>query len=370
MVYFCTESPFHYTTMENWRKRIGADKIKILLQETIRIAKEKKYLTEKDLSRVIIDTTVQEKNITFPTDSKLLSRAIIKLGKFCQFAKIKVRQSYVRNAKRAARKAAGYAHAKQFNRLNRTVHDLKNWLGRVLRDIERNKGDKPLASNFLQLIDTANKLLLQEKNSKNKIYSLHELNVGCISKGKEKNRYEFGNKGAVVITNKGTWILNTENLPNNPYDGHTLQKSVSGAEALTKVSITEIDVDRGYRGHDYQGSAEVRLSGSSNKGLSVSVRKRKRRRSAVEPVIGHLKSDHRLGRCFLHGLTGDALNLVGSAIGFNFRKLLRLLGRGIFSPARIWGCFLPKVGRMFQNFIRSFQKNPPSARLFCLAHRL
>ena len=106
---------------------------------------------------------------------------------------------------------------------------------------------------------------------------------------------------------------------------------------LTKVSVTEADVDKGYRGHDYRGGAVIRLAGSSHRGLSFSERKRKRRRSAIEPVIGHLKSDHRLDRCFLHGRIGDATNLIGSAAGFNVRKLLRLLGRGIFSHAL---CFL------------------------------
>jgi IS5 family transposase len=127
-----------------------------------------------------------------------------------------------------------------------------------------------------------------------------------------------------------------EDLPNNPYDGHTLSQSLSGAEKMTKVSVKEADVDRGYRGHDYKGSAVIRIAGSSNAGLSWSERRRKRRRSSIEPVIGHLKSDHRLGRCFLHGRAGDKLNLIGSAAGFNVRKLLRLLGLGIFSRAWLY----------------------------------
>ncbi|MGL6193532.1 MAG: transposase, partial [Thermoguttaceae bacterium] len=129
----------------------------------------------------------------------------------------------------------------------------------------------------------------------------------------------------------------------NPYDGHTLDLSISGAEKLTKVSVLEVDVDRGYRGHDYNGVATIRLAGGSNRGLTPSERKRKRRRSAIEPIIGHLKSGHRLGRCFLKGRVGDAMNLIGSAAGFNVRKLLRLLGRGIFSHA------LESIGRIWTN---------------------
>ena len=332
-VYFRTELPLHYTSLGKWRLRIGPEKLKLVLEETIRVAKKEKFVTDKDLSRVIVDTTVQEKNVTFPTDSKLLSRAIVKLAKFARFHGIPLRQSYSRKAKRTARKASGYATARQFGRLQRCDKDLKNWLGRVLRDIDRKRGTTVFSANFASLIETAKKLLLQERNTPKKIYSLHEPGVQCIGKGKDRIRYEFGQKAAVVTTNNRNWIVNVEDLAENPYDGHTLDLSISGSEKLTKVVVTEANVDKGYRGHDYKGSATIRLAGSSNRGLSSSERKRKRRRSAIEPVIGHLKSDHRLDRCFLHGRIGDTLNLIGSAAGFNVRKLLRLLGRGIFSRA-------------------------------------
>ena len=187
-----------------------------------------------------------------------------------------------------------------------------------------------------------------------KVYSLHEPEVRCIGKGKVNVRYEFGQLAAVVITNKGNWIVNVEDLEGNPYDGHTLAKSISGAEKITKVSVSEANVGyRGYRGHDYKGDAVIRIAGSSNKGLSPSEIKRKRRRSAIEPVIGHLKSDHRLDRCFLHGRAGDALNLIGSAAGFNVRKLLRLLGLGIFSRALL-ACGI--FWRYFCSVSKSFWK--------------
>jgi IS5 family transposase len=306
----------------------------------VRIAKEKKFVTEKELSQVVVDTTVQEKNITFPTDSKLLSRAIIKLGKFSLGHGIKLRQSYARKAKQWLQKASGYVAARQFKRLERCDQELKNWLGRVLRDIENKRGNKVLSTPFLLLIDLANKLLIQEKNTLHKIYSLHEPEVQCMAKGKAHIRYEFGQKAAVVKTNSRNWVVNVEDLADNPYDGHTLDRSISGAEKITKVSVTEADVDRGYRKHDYKGSAVIRIAGSSNAGLSRAERRRKRRRSSVEPVIGHLKSDHRLSRCFLKGRVGDKLNLIGSAAGFNVRKLLRIMGTGIFSRALIvWNVF-------------------------------
>ena len=358
-VYFRVDLPLHYTSLGKWRHRIGAEKLKLILEETIRIAKEKKFVTDQDLSRVVVDTTVQEKNITFPTDTKLLSRAIIKLGKQAKRHGITLRQSYARKAKHTARKASGYAAARQYGRLKRCVQDLKNWLGRILRDIDRKRENTVLSANFIQLIETAKKLLTQEKNTPKKIYSLHEPGVQCIGKGKDRIRYEFGQKAAVVTTNRNCWIVNVEDLPDNPYDGHTLNASIVGAEKIMKVSVKEADVDKGYRGHDYQGDATIRIAGSSNAGLTVSQRKRKRRRSSVEPVIGHLKSDHRLDRCFLKGRIGDAMNLIGSAAGFNFRKLLRLLGRGIFSHAPIFGVVLPVFAvvttvsrRIFPNFAR------------------
>jgi len=290
-------------------------------------------VSEKDLSRVVVDTTVQEKNITFPTDAKLLSRAVIKLAKFALSHGIKLRQSYSRKAKKHNRLASGYAAAQQFGRLKKCNQDLKYWAGRVLRDIERKGKNIELSPEFLQLIATTKKLLQQERHTPKKVYSLHELEVQCIGKGKVNKRYEFGNKAAIVLTNKKSLIVNVEHLPDSPYDGHTLSRSISGAEVLTGVTVCEANVDRGYRGHDYEGSAVIRLSGSSNRGMSVSECRRKRRRSSIEPVIGHMKSDHRLDRCMLRGSLGDAMNLIGSASGFNMRKILRGLALGMISLA-------------------------------------
>jgi IS5 family transposase len=355
-VYFQTTPPLHYTSLGKWRLRIGADNLKLILEETVRIAVDKKFVTETDLSRVVVDTTVQEKNITFPTDAKLLSRAIIKLSKFALHNKITLRQSYARKAKRTARKASGYGAARQFGRLKQCNQDLKNWLGRVLRDIDRKRENKELSANFLSLIAVSKKLLEQERYTPKKIYSLHEPEVRCIGKGKDRVRYEFGQKSAVVTTNNRNWVVNVEDLPDNPFDGHTLSQSLSGTEKMTKVSVKEANVDKGYRGHDYKGSAVIRIAGSSNAGLSWSERRRKRRRSSIEPVIGHLKSDHRLDRCFLHGRAGDKLNLIGSAAGFNVRKLLRLLGKGIFSRARLaWDVFYRFLG----SAVRRFDFAPP-----------
>jgi IS5 family transposase len=173
------------TSIGKWRFRVGSDKLKSLIEETIRIAKSQNFTTNKDLSRVIVNTTVQEKNITRPTNTKLLSRTIIKLGILALRYNIKLRQSYSRKAKQKVRQASGYAASHQYNRLNRCVKDLKNWLGRLLRDIERKLGDKSISPHFEALLNISKKLLEQEKNTKKKIYSLHEPEVQCISNGKK-----------------------------------------------------------------------------------------------------------------------------------------------------------------------------------------
>jgi IS5 family transposase len=257
--YFQSDFPCDDTSLGVWRRRIGEEKLKLVIEETIRVALEKKFVTKKELSEVVVDTTVQEKNITFPTDAKLLSRAIMKLAKHCLSHKIKLRQSYSRLAKQTAQKASEHGARRRFGKLKECNQTLKNWLGRVLRDIEKKRENKALSVGFTQLIDISNKLLVQEKNTKKKIYSLHEPEICCIGKGKDRVRYEFGQKASIVKTNSSNWIVNVEDLSGNPYDGHTLAKSIEGAEKITKVTVKEADVDKGYRGHDYKGSAVVRI---------------------------------------------------------------------------------------------------------------
>jgi IS5 family transposase len=190
-VYFQTEFPLHSTSLGKWHRRVGAEKLKVIIEETIRIAKEQKFTTKKDLSCVIVDTTVQEKNITFPTDSKLILRAIIKLGKQALKYKIKLRRSHSRVAKQKAQQASGYASYHQYGRLNKSKRTMTNWLGCLLRDLERKLGNKPISANFATLIRLSKKLLVQDRNSKNKIYSLHEPEVQCISKGKTRIPYDL-----------------------------------------------------------------------------------------------------------------------------------------------------------------------------------
>jgi IS5 family transposase len=329
--YFCGYThmqhacPIHPTSMTKWRHRVGAERLEKLLEETIALAVREKHLPKSDLARVTVDTTVQEKNITFPTDSKLLVKAIRKLGDAAKSRGIPLRQSYIRVSKRAALKASRYAHAKQYKRMRRQLRKLRTYAGRLIRDIRRKTTD--MDEGLATLLDGADRIRRQQPKDSKKLYSLHEPEVQCISKGKAHKRYEFGQKVAMATTNRSNWFVAAHLLENNPYDGHTLRETLAAVEKATGVAVTDAYVDKGYRGHDYAGPAEVHIAGQRKKNRTRAERNRGRRRSAIEPKISHLKSDHRMGRCFLARLCGDAINAVLAAAGANLRKLLGLLGR-------------------------------------------
>jgi IS5 family transposase len=315
------ELPLHPTSLVKWRKRVGVEKLLELLQETIALAVREKQIAPRELEQVNVDTTVQEKNITPPTDSKLYYKAIVKLVKAAKRRGIRLRQTYVRVAKYATIQASRYAHAKQFRRMRRQLRFLRARLGRVLRDLGRKAADPDLS--LAALLDLCGRLHRQQPRDRRKLYSLDEPEVMCISKGKAHKRYEFGQKISVATTNRGNWVLAASLCSGNPYDGHTLATTLASVEKTTGVRPTDAYVDKGYRGHDYHGDTTIHIAGSSHRGLSRVLRKRRRRRSAIEPLIGHMKSDHRMGRCFLKGLLGDAVNAVLAAAGMNLRKLLR-----------------------------------------------
>lgn len=330
--YFCGYThmqhrcPIHPTSMTRWRKRVGADRLEELVRETIALGRREGHVSKADLERVNVDTTVQEKNITYPTDSKLLYRSIQKLVKAAKSRGMALRQSYLRVGKIAAIQVSRYAHARQYQRMRRSLRKLRTYVGRLIRDIRR-KATVPDA-DLATLLERADRVRQQQPQDSHKLYSLHEPEVQCISKGKAHKRYEFGQKVAIATTNRGNWIVGAKLLPDNPYDGHTLTETLTAIQAVTGVTVTDAYVDKGYRGHGIAGPTNVHVAGQRSGG-SRAERRRRRRRSAVEPKIGHLKSDHRMDRCFLTGLTGDAINAVLAAAGSNLRKLLRRLAAAL-----------------------------------------
>jgi len=321
--------PHERSGMSHWRKRIG-DRLDILLQESLRIAHDTGALQKSDLARVTIDTTVQPKNVAFPTDAGLLETAIRQLGKLAKAHDVPLRQSYARLARTAAMMAGRYAHAKQFKRMNGRIKFLRTRLGRIIRDIGRKTGcDAALQEVFAVALSRARQIRSQSPRQRGwKLYSWHAPETECIGKGKARAPYEFGVKVSLTTTNKrcrgGQFILHARALPGNPYDGHTLREVIGETEALTGREIERVYVDKGYRGHDAPYPNRVFRSGQ-RRGVHGQIKKELRRRSAIEPVIGHCKTDGHLGRNFLKGRLGDQINAVMSAVGYNLRLILKWL---------------------------------------------
>ena len=329
--YFCGFAFFQHalpidpSLMTRWRKRIGPAAMEEVLRATIAVALATKTVKPSSLERVTVDTTVQEKAIAHPSDSRLYRKALEILVRQAKGAGIKLRQSHTRLAKKAARKAGRYAHARQFKRMRRELKRLRTYLGRVFRDVSRKiAGDTALEARFARLLGLIERLLAQQPKDKNKLYSLHAPEVVCISKGKAHKRYEFGCKVGLAATNREGLFLTALAFEGNPYDGHTLQATATRAEAMTGVAIERLYADKGYRGHDYDGAAKVMLSGHS-RGLTPTMRRELKRRSAIEPMIGHAKNDGRLGRNWLKGPDGDKINATLAAAGHNLRLVLNRL---------------------------------------------
>lgn len=323
--YFRHDPPIDPSSMTRFRKRIGESGCELLLKATIGAGVRSGAVRERDFGRVTVDTTVQEKAVAHPTDSKLLNRSRKRLVKLCAANGVKLRQSYARKGPEALLKANRYAHARQTRRMRREVRRLRTYLGRVVRDIRRKTdGDGDLEAVFAEELGKAERLPAQERDSKNKLYSLHAPEVECISKGKAHKRYEFGVKAAIATTNKSNFVVGGTALPGNPYDGHTLVRSLDQVRRLTGRPVLEAYVDRGYRGHG-EKEAVVYISGRKRGVKTIRVRKCIRRRQAVEPVMAHPESDGLMGRNRLKGTEGDQMNMLLSCAGHNMRLILRKL---------------------------------------------
>ena len=327
--FFQHEFPHERSDLSHWRKRLG-EKLELLLAESLRVAHASGALRTQDLARVTVDTTVQPKNITFPTDAKLLHAAIKGLNRLAKKRGIRLRQSYLRIAKRAAMMAGRYAHAKQFNRFHRQIRRLRIRLGRIIRDIRRKvAGDEQLEVAFASALSRAEQIRSQQQRQRGwKLYSFHAPEVECIGKGKANAPYEFGVKASLVTTNGrapgGQFVLHAKALPGNPYDGHTLRGIIEETQTLTGREIERAYVDKGYRGHDTENPHRVFISGQK-RGVFGRIKRELRRRCAIEAAIGHMKAEGHLGRCYLKGRAGDAANAILSAVGYNLRLVLAWL---------------------------------------------
>lgn len=323
--YLQKEPPIDPSSLTRWRKRLGEVGMEELLAQTIEAAKRASVIKASSVKRVIVDTTVMEKAIAHPTDSRLLERAREHLVKAAQECGLTLRQNYNREAPRLALQVGRYAHARQFKRMKGVLRILRTRVGRVHRDIERQMDKVPEQhqAKLKELLNRTQRILTQKPKDKNKLYALHAPEVECISKGKARTPYEFGVKVSIVSTHKEGLVVGARSMPGNPYDGHTLYEALEQAEILSDIKPQMAFVDRGYRGVEIDG-VQIWKSGQK-RGVTRGLKAMIKRRSAIEPTIGHMKSDGKLGRNWLKGALGDAMHAVLCGAGHNLRMIMRKL---------------------------------------------
>lgn len=351
MAYYEPRLPCDPTQIGRFRTSIGEAGMEAILKATIDTALTCNAIKPAEFERIIVDTTVQEKAIAYPVDSRLLEIARYKVVKAAKACGIALRQTFAKEGKTLRRKAGGYAHARQFKRLARTIKRQRTIVGKLIREVRGklavgaiNTGVSPFTlSSLTTLLERADRIRTQQRHDKNKLYAMHAPEVECISKGKARNRYEFGVKVSLAITHKQGLIVGAKRFTGNPFDGHTLAAQIRQTNTLVANSgkaITEAYVDLGYRGVDADNPGVRVMHRGRIKSMTKLERKRLKRRQAVEPVIGHVKQDHRMIRCHLIGSLGDALHAIACAAGYNIRWLMRAMLRlglkGLFAPLNLW----------------------------------
>lgn len=323
--YFSGETHFQWSMpcdpsdLVHFRHRVGKEGIEKIFRLSVQL--QGKDAQQKCVS---IDTTVQEKNITFPTDLKLAVRIIAKCRKMAQEEGIQLRQSYKRTVKQHLLNQRFKDHPKNKKKALASGRKIKTIAGRLVRELERKLPEQSAWQTDLGLF---RKVLSQTRLSKNKIYSLHEPDVSCIAKGKDHKKYEFGSKVSFPITKTTNVIVSVVTFKGNPYDGDTLKETLDFHQQITGIRAKEATVDRGYRGRRMVDGTIIQTPSPPKSNDSATrkqqARIRFRRRAAIEPIFGHTKQDHRIARNFLGRFVGDQINALMAASAFNFRRWLR-----------------------------------------------
>lgn len=335
--YFEHRRPCDATTLVKFRQLLGEEGVEELLAQTINVAVELKLIKPQELTRVIVDSTVQPKAIAHPTDSRLLETARAKLVEAAKDAGIDLKQTFAKEGKQLGRQAGRYAHARQFKRMRRAIKRQRTIVGRLQREIDRKASAIGVAVRQAlgETLNKAQRVVEQSgqrkaANGQPKLYAWHASEVDCISKGKARTPYEFGVKVGIASTLRGNLIVGARAFHGNPYDGHTLHEQLEQATILMQDSALKpatAFVDLGYRGVDADLPGVRIVHRGKSKRISEPHRRQLRRRQAIEPIIGHLKTDHRMDRCHLKGETGDRLHAVLCAAGYNIRWLLRMIAK-------------------------------------------
>lgn len=319
---FLPKEPCEASDLVHFRNRIGEAGMEVILSESIRVNTEND--DEDHFNTAFIDSTVQEKNITYPTDAKLHKKIIKRVLKIVREKRLPLRQSYQRTLKAISRDQRFRNHPKNHKKAVKADRRLRTIAGRLVRELDRNLPDK---KGYEKMFELFYKVLRQSRNSRDKTYSLHEPEVQCISKGKEHKKYEFGNKASFIRSLSGI-ILAAVSF-RNEYDGHTIEATLQQTERMTGRRIENLAGDRGYRGTKQVGTTKI-LIPQAPKDKDSYYQKRKRhklfcKRAGIEPTIGHLKSDYRLSRNFYKGVKGDAINIMLAAAAYNFKRAMNAL---------------------------------------------
>lgn len=306
----------------HFRKRIGEAGIELIFQESIRANNENDEDHHHDTA--FIDSTVQEKNITYPTDAKLHKKIVKKVLGLVKKLGLPLRQSYTFVLKDIYREQRFRNHPKNRKKALRADRRLRTIAGRLVRELKRNLKENHDYDKLLELFET---ILSQRRNSRKKIYSIHEPEVQCISKGKEHKKYEFGNKVSVIRSVTGL-ILGAMSF-RNEYDGYTIESFLEQVERLTGRKIKVLAGDRGYRGKKEISGTRIINPDAPKKSDSRYKRSKKHKlfykRAGIEPTIGHLKSDYRLVSNFYKGVLGDTVNVLLAAAAYNFKRAMKAL---------------------------------------------
>ncbi|MCK9513423.1 MAG: IS5 family transposase [Pigmentiphaga sp.] len=342
MDYFEHRLPCDASQIGRFRKALGEAGVEELLAQTVNAAWQLKLIAPQHLQEILVDSTVQAKAIAYPTDTRLLEVARQKLVSLARWLNLPLKQTYAKEAGQLTHRASGYARARQFKRLLRVQRRYRTILGRVMRDLRRQSLfhplDKAARQSVRETLAKAQRLLEQtatRQASREKLYSWHAPEVSCIGKGKARQPYEFGVKVGIATTLQGNLIVGARAFPGNPYDGHTLAEQLQQAGILLQdirhqgqaIGPHTVYTDLGYRGVEAEVPAVKVCHRGKKKRLNAWQLKHLPRRQAIEPVIGHLKADHGLGRCWLKGSLGDRLHAVLCAAGYNLRWLLRRIGQ-------------------------------------------
>jgi IS5 family transposase len=321
MATFQWDVPCHPTDLVYFRKRIGKEGAEKLLSYSLHIHPEKVRKVEE----VVFDTTVQEKNITYPTDAKLAVKVIKKCRSIARKEGVEMRQSYQRVVKKHMLNQRFASHPKNRKKAGASLRKLKTIAGRLIRELRRKL--KPGAFAYHQNdLDLFEQVIHQQRKDKHKVYSLHEPEVACIIKGKVSKKYEFGSKASIALTKDTNLIVGVASFKGNPHDSHTLEDTLQAVERTSGRRPKEGICDRGYRGKTSVGTTKISIPKQQkhkNSYQKQKTRKKFQRRAAIEPVISHAKQDFRLGRNYLKGFLGDEINLILAAMAFNMKSWIR-----------------------------------------------